>query len=655
MVAIQNLSKSFGARTLFAGVALDLRPLARYGLVGANGSGKTTLLRIISGEESASDGQVTYPKQMRLGVLRQDQFLGDSERVIDVAMQGDREVFGAITEQSQLMNGGGSSDRIAELDEFIRVHAGWTLESRSAEVLAGLGIPVSSQRQALATLSGGFKLRVLLAQVLVSRPDLLLLDEPTNHLDILSIRWLEKFLAAFSGCAVIISHDRRFLDHVATNILDVDYGTVTPYTGNYSQFELQKQAVRERKEAEIARQEKIVADKLAFVERFRYKATKARQAQSRVKQIEKIEIAELPRSTRRFPRFRFEPRRPSGIDVLRLLNLSKSYAEHKVLANVSLSVRRGDRVAVIGPNGIGKSTLLKIIVGRLELDHGSLEWGHEAHVGYFSQDHRDQLGDAQATLLEWLWSFCSTQTEGWVRSQLGKVLFSGDDALANLHTLSGGESARVLFSRLMVEQPNVLVLDEPTNHLDFEASEALVSALKEYEGTLLFVSHDRWFVSELATRVVELIPDGYRDFPGSFDDYLAQCGDDHLDSEKVVLRAKAEEKLKDVDSLTRRASELRLRDELKKKRNRLKNLPDRRDAALLKVEELEKQIKVIDDNYTQPDFFSSCSSEQLGSLQNTQRQLRDQLTEAILDWEMLETEISALEQELSLSGAADDF
>ena len=656
MVAIQNLSKSFGARTLFAGANLDLRPLARYGLVGANGSGKTTLMRIISGDESASDGQVTYPKQMRLGVLKQDQFLGDNERVIDVAMQGDREVYGAIAEQSQLMNSGsGSPDRIAELDEFIRVHSGWTLEARSAEILAGLGIPVSSQRRALATLSGGFKLRVLLAQVLVSRPDLLLLDEPTNHLDILSIRWLEKFLAAYSGCAVIISHDRRFLDNVTTNILDVDYCTVTPYTGNYSQFEIQKQAVRERKEAEIARQEKIVADKLAFVERFRYKATKARQAQSRVKQIEKIEIAELPRSTRRFPRFRFEARRPSGVDVLRLLGVSKSFGDHKVLSNVSLSIRRGDRVAVIGPNGIGKSTLLKIIVGRLELDNGSLEWGHEAHPGYFSQDHHDQLGEGNLTLLEWLWSFCSMQTEGWVRSQLGRVLFSGDDVLANLRTLSGGESARVLFSRLMVEQPNVLVLDEPTNHLDFEASEALVSALKEYEGTILFVSHDRWFVSQLATRIVELIPEGYRDFPGSFDDYLAQCGDDHLDSEKVVLRVKAEERLKDADGVSRRALELRLRDDLKKKRNRLKNLPARRDAALLKVEELEKQLKVIEDNYAQPDFYSSCGVEQLGSLQDKQRQLRDQLTDAILDWETLETEISALEQELSLSTGGDEI
>src|SRR5664280_22901 len=283
MVTLQNLTKAYGSKTLFSSACSDLRRGARYGLVGANGSGKTTLLRIISGEESPSDGQVIYPKHLRLGVLNQNQFVSDHERVIDIAMQGDKIVYDALTQQSNLLSQEFvSAERIAELDETIRSHAGWTLESRSSEILAGLGIPTTSHRRPLATLSGGFKLRVLLAQVLVSRPDLLLLDEPTNHLDILSIRWLEKFLATFEGCAVIISHDRRFLDHVATNILDVDYGTVTAYVGNYSQFEMLKCAVRERKEAEIARQEKIVAYKLAFVERFRYKATKARQAQSRV-------------------------------------------------------------------------------------------------------------------------------------------------------------------------------------------------------------------------------------------------------------------------------------------------------------------------------------------------------------------------------------
>ena len=292
MVAIQNLEKSFGARTLFSGVNLDLRRGARYGLVGANGSGKTTLLKIISGEDSATEGTLIFPKQVKLGVLRQDQFLADHERVIDAAMRGDQVLYEALEEQNRLASGGSASaDRVAELDEFIRSQGGWTLEARSSEILAGLGIPVDSHPLPLSVLSGGFKLRVLLAQVLVAQPDLMLLDEPTNHLDILSIRWLEKFLSNYEGCAVVISHDRRFLDNVSTHILDVDYGTVTHYVGSYTQFEAQKVAVRERKEAEIARQQKAIADKMAFVERFRYKATKARQAQSRVKQIEKIEVA----------------------------------------------------------------------------------------------------------------------------------------------------------------------------------------------------------------------------------------------------------------------------------------------------------------------------------------------------------------------------
>lgn len=591
---------------------------------------------------------MVFPKQVKMGVLRQDQFLADHERVIDAAMRGDQMLYAALEEQSRLATGGSASaDRVAELDEFIRSHSGWTLEARSSEILAGLGIPVDSHPLPLSVLSGGFKLRVLLAQVLVAQPDLMLLDEPTNHLDILSIRWLEKFLASYEGCAVVISHDRRFLDNVATHILDVDYGTVTHYVGSYTQFEAQKVAVRERKEAEIARQQKAIADKMAFVERFRYKATKARQAQSRVKQIEKIEVAELPRSSRRFPQFRFEPRRASGIDVVKLDDIRKSFGERQVLNGVSLSVRRKDRVAIIGPNGIGKSTLLKILVDRIGADSGRVEWGHETHVGYFSQDHRDQIGTGKATLLDWLWTFCSTQTEGWVRSQLGKSLFSGDDALSGLDTLSGGESARLLFCRLMVEQPNVLVLDEPTNHLDIEATEALSEALKQFDGTVLFVSHDRWFVSELATRVVELTPQGYQDFPGSFDEYLAKCGDDHLDAEQAMARAKAEQRSKSIECGGDRVVAMGQRDELKRKRNRLKNLPGKRDQALTNVELIEKQIKQIDLQYEDPELFTRTSAADLQALQLDQRRLHDELNLALAEWEALEAEIAALDQELT--------
>ena len=355
--------KSYGARVLFEGVSLKLNPGARYGLVGANGSGKTTLLRILAGDEPASEGSVSVPKDARVGVLRQDRFLNDDEIILDVAMQGDRVVWDALAEQRRLAEGEGDPGRIAELEDVVRTHDGYTLEARATYVLEGLGIPAASHRRPLSTLSGGFALRVLLAQVLLGGPDVLLLDEPTNHLDILSIRWLEKFLAAYQGTAVVISHDQRFLDNVATHVLDVDYGTITLYTGNYAAFAVEKAAVRARKEAEIAKAQADIAHKQAYVDRFRYKASKASQAQSRLKQIERIEVDELADTSRRAPRFLFTPERPSGRDVLAIEGVSKAYGEKRVLRDVSLAVRRGEKVAVIGPNGLGKSTLLRIAVG----------------------------------------------------------------------------------------------------------------------------------------------------------------------------------------------------------------------------------------------------------------------------------------------------
>ncbi len=404
----------------------------------------------------------------------------------------------------------------------MRAHDGYTLEARATYILEGLGIPVASHRRPLATLSGGFKLRVLLAQVLLGGPDVLLLDEPTNHLDILSIRWLEKFLAGYQGCAVVISHDQRFLDNVASHVLDVDYGTVTLYPGNYSAFAVEKAATRARKQAEIEKAEAEIAHKRAFVERFRYKATKAAQAQSRLKQIEKIEVEELADTSRRSPRFLFTPERPSGRDVLTVEGVSKAYGPKQVLRDVALTVRRGEKLAVIGPNGLGKSTLLKILVDHLEADAGEVRWGHEARVGYFAQDHREILDDPEMTALDFLWAARPKETTAFVRGHLGRVLFSGEDVDKRVGMLSGGEAARLVFGRLMAEQPNVLVLDEPTNHLDLEAIQALVAALQAFEGTVVFVSHDRWFVSELGTRILEVTPEGPRDFPGTYAEYLAR-------------------------------------------------------------------------------------------------------------------------------------
>ena len=537
MLTVTNLSKWYGGQTLFADVALQLDAGKRYGIVGANGSGKSTLLRIFSGEEEASEGRVATPRRARLGVLRQDHFEFEEVPILDVVMMGNAELWAAMKAKDELLANADEhfdADRYQTLEDTVMRFDGYSLDSRAGEILEGLNIPTEVHHEPLSVLSGGFKLRALLAQVLAAEPDLLLLDEPTNHLDILSIRWLERFLAEFRGCVVVVSHDHRFLDNVATHIIDVDYQLATLYKGNYTEFVASKVALRERKEAEIAKVEKVIADKRRFVERFKAKATKARQAQSRVKQIEKMEVEKLPESSRRHPKFDFKSCRPPGKEVLRVEGLSKAYGDNQVLQDVSLSVRRDDRVAIIGPNGIGKSTLLKIAVGEVEADAGEIEWGHETYPGWFPQDHGEMLsGSEMSPLHEWLWTFCPGQGTGFVRGHLARVLFTQDEVDKKIANLSGGEAARLIFARLAVTSPNVLVLDEPTNHLDLEGIEALAGALERYDGTVLFVSHDRWFVSRVANRVVEVKPDGVEDFRGSYEEYVAWCADDHLDDQKV--------------------------------------------------------------------------------------------------------------------------
>jgi ATPase subunit of ABC transporter with duplicated ATPase domains len=636
MITTQNLGKSYGARALFENVSLKLVPGSRYGLVGANGSGKTTFLNILAGDEPATDGSYALPKEARLGVLRQDRFLRDEEDVLDVAMQGDALVWGALAEQKQLAEGHGDPGRLVEIEDLLRTHDGYTLEARATWILEGLGIPKVSHRRPLATLSGGFKLRVLLAQVLLGGPDVLLLDEPTNHLDILSIRWLEKFLAAYKGCAVVISHDQRFLDNVASHILDVDYGTVTLYVGNYGAFVVEKAAVRARKEAEIEKAEANIAHMQAYVDRFRYKATKAAQAQSRLKQIEKIEVEELADTSRRAPRFSFAPERPSGRDVLGIEGISKAYGEKKVLTDVSLAVRRGEKLAVIGPNGLGKSTLLKILVGNLEPDDGEVSWGHETRVGYFAQDHREILTDPEVTALDFLWAARPKEGTAFVRGHLGRVLFSGEDVEKKVGVLSGGECARLIFGRLSAEQPNVLVLDEPTNHLDLEAIQSLCEALAAFEGTVIFVSHDRWFVSRLATRILEITPDGPRDFPGTYDEYLARCGDDHLDSDAVVLRAKKDKPAAAPQPLTGAAWE-----EQKKKRNRVKELPKLRDKAMAAIEAAEQRKAQIHERFAEAGFFDKTPKAEMDALVAEEAAIGPKIDQLMAEWEALESEIAA--------------
>jgi ATPase subunit of ABC transporter with duplicated ATPase domains len=640
MIRTTDLGKAYGARVLFEGVSLELNEGSRYGLVGANGSGKTTFIRVVSGDEQATSGTVHIPKRARVGVLRQDHFLDDQALILHIAMMGDTLVWKALEERNKIIDHGGDASNLAELEEVLSTHDGYTLEARATAILEGLGIPIASHQQKLSTLSGGFKLRVLLAQVLIGGPDCLLLDEPTNHLDILSIRWLEKFMAAYRGTALVISHDQRFLDNVATHILDVDYGTVTSYVGNYARFVVEKAAVRERKEIEIGRQQKIIAEKRAFVERFGAKASKAKQAQSRMKQIEKIEVEELAQTSRREPLFRFVQERPSGKEVLELEGISKAYGPKVVLKNVSLTVRRGEKLAVIGANGLGKSTLLKIIMERLKADEGKIRLGHEVRLGYFAQDHHELLGSDKQTPLDYIWNTVPSEGTATVRGMLGRVLFSGDDVMKPVGSLSGGEAARLIFCKIIAEKPNVLVLDEPTNHLDLEAISALVEGLKAFEGTVIFVSHDRSFVSELATRILEVTAEGPREFSGTYAEYLARAGDDHLDIDAVSLKAKTANTGAGKSSPPPAAG--LSWEEQKKRRNRLGTMPARRDKLLAQIEAAEARKKAIADSYAAEGFFERTSPADIQKLEAENLALGKQVEAWLAEWETVETEIAKI-------------
>jgi ATPase subunit of ABC transporter with duplicated ATPase domains len=416
---------------------------------------------------------------------------------------------------------------------------------------------------------------------------------------------------------------------VCSHILDIDYQTVTAYTGNYSEFVTAKRAERVRREAEIAKQEKRIADHQAFVDRFRAKASKARQAQSKIKLIERTVIERLPQSSRRYPTFSFKQRRPSGKQVLLLEDVCKAFGTNQVLTDVSLSVRRGDRLAVIGPNGIGKSTLLKIVMAKLTADRGTVQWGHETVTGYFAQDHRDQLEGSEATVEAWLGEACPGEGTGSVRSRLGQVLFEAEDVAKKVTNLSGGEAARLVFARIRAEQPNVLVLDEPTNHLDLEAIESLVEALRDFDGTVLFVSHDRWFVSQLATRILELTVEGVNDYPGSYQEYVASCGDDHLDGEVATLRQRR--------TARRRSTGRSESPRPTAATGRRRELELRRDVVTAALEQAESRIEEINREFCSPGFFETTPTDRVQALQREQQMLRKEADGLMTDWEQIET------------------
>ena len=654
MISISNLEKSYGDRTLFSGATFQLNAGSRYGLVGANGSGKTTFLDIVSGQLEASEGTVSIPKRLRLGVLRQDQFLYEDEEILAVTMMGNPELWEAMVEKEELLAKAEQhfdADRFSEVEETVQRHDGYTAEARATKILEGLGLPGHIHGDPLSTLSGGFKLRVLLAQVLAGAPDVLLLDEPTNHLDILSIRWLEMFLRDFAGPVVVISHDHRFLDNVTTHILDVDYESVLLYHGNYTTFLDAKQAERERREKGIAAREREIAHHQKFVDRFRAKASKARQAQSKVRMIEKRAegLIELAPSSRRYPTFRFEQVRDSGRDVLKIQGVKKAFGDNHVLHGVDLLVQRGERVAIMGPHGIGKSTLLKIVMGELDADEGESEWGYEAHPAYFAQDHREEFDPPHNTAEGWVWDSCPARDIGYVRARMAQMLFSGDDSKKRLSALSGGEAARLVFTRLAIARPNVLVLDEPTNHLDLESIEALVEGLKAFPGTLILVSHDRWFVSGLATRIIEIKPEEVRDYHGTYEEYVHFCGDDHLDADRVILKAKTEKRKKtegrketEGQGKTKergKTEERRKTESRKKKAKGTKQVLEHQEALAASIEQAEARVAEIDEVFCEPAYFERTSPDEVKILEAERTSLQREVAKLTSEWESAEEEI----------------
>jgi ATPase subunit of ABC transporter with duplicated ATPase domains len=514
----------FGAKPLFENVSVKFGDGNRYGLIGANGCGKSTFMKILSGDLDPSAGNVSVSPNERLGVLRQDQFAYETYRVLDVVMMGHAEMWAAMSERDAIYaNLEASEDdymHAAELEAVVGEYNGYTAESRAGELLLGLDIPLEQHNGLMSAVAPGWKLRVLLAQALFANPDIMLLDEPTNNLDINTIRWLENILNQRDCTMVIISHDRHFLNSVCTHMADMDYGELRVYPGNYDDYMIAVTEVRDRLLSGNAKKKVQIAELQSFVSRFSANASKAKQATSRAKQLDKIKLDEVKPSSRVNPFLRFDQTKKLHRLALEVEDLSKGYDEKPLFQNLKLMIAVGERVAIIGPNGIGKSTLLRTLVGDLAPDSGLVKWSENSEIGYFAQDHTEDFAE-NLTLIDWMgqWRKESDDDQA-IRGTLGRLLFTADDINKSVKVISGGEQGRMLFGKLILQKNNIMVMDEPTNHLDMESIESLNTALEDYPGTLIFVSHDREFVSSLATRIIELTPNGIVDFNGNYEDYL---------------------------------------------------------------------------------------------------------------------------------------
>jgi ATPase subunit of ABC transporter with duplicated ATPase domains len=531
MLSTTNLSIQFEAKPLFEHVSVKFSDGNRYGLIGANGSGKSTLMKILGGELEQSSGDVVLQTGMRMGKLNQNQFAYEDERVLDVVMQGHAEMWRAMRERDLIYANPEATDedymRAAELEGKVAEYDGYTAEARAGAILIDAGIDESRHNLPMREIPPGLKLRVLLAQALFSRPDVLLLDEPTNNLDIHSIGWLERTINAYDATMIIISHDRHFLNQVCTHIADLDYQQLKIYPGNYDDFMLASVQARQRVEASNAKAKAQISDLQEFVRRFSANASKARQATSRKRQLEKIKIEEIRPSSRQNPYIRFEQAKKLYRSAVAVDGLTFRYpgADQDIFTNLKFTIEAEQRVAIIGPNGIGKTTLMRCLAGDLVPTSGTITWVENAQVGYMPQDPGAEF-EQKTDLLTWMSTWTGkADDEQIVRATLGRLLFSGDETKKQVKVLSGGEKGRMMYGKMMLTRPNVMLLDEPTNHMDMETIESLQIGLEKYPGTLVFVSHDREFVGGLANRMIELKPDGsVIDFTGTYDEYLEAQG-----------------------------------------------------------------------------------------------------------------------------------
>lgn len=515
MISASNISMRFGQQILFENVSVKFKAGSRYGLIGANGSGKSTFMRILSGQEHPTTGEISVDKDCLIGFLKQDHYEYENARIIDTVCMGNEKLWKAHLEREYLYSQDELTDdeeeRANNIEGIFEELGGYTMEADAAKLLVGLGIPEQKHLEPLSSLTGGFKLRVLLAQVLFFNPDILLLDEPTNHLDISSIDWLCGFLKNHKGTVIVISHNRYFLNEVCTDIADLDYCEIRMFSGNYDDFMTACAIVEERLRKENAKKENRIAELKEFINRFSANASKARQATSRQKELEKIQVDEVKPSSRVSPYIRFVPKERLGDKVIETVEVAKTY-EHQLYNDVNLYIGNADKIAIIGTNGVGKTTLLKILIKNIEPCSGSVIHGETAKISYFPQDSADIL-NMEKRAIDWLATFSPPEglTDGELRSFMGKMLFSGDDVNKPVKVLSGGEKARLILAKMMLEAGNILALDEPTNHLDLESIEALNYALTLFQNTVIFVSHDREFISSLATRIIEITPEAIID------------------------------------------------------------------------------------------------------------------------------------------------